>query len=162
MRRTLSLSLLGTAAVALSGCFTYVPVDRSAVAPGEEVRVFVSRTGMAELPEALATERWLRGTLREWSGDGLQLGVPIARPRDGYVADDIRQDVTLPTPHVLEVERREFSRGRTAALVGGAAALAAAGIYAITVNDGSDTDEPDPGPEIVRIPFLTFALGFLR
>ena len=149
--------LLG--AVLLSGCFTYVPVDRASVAPGQDVRVFVSRTGLAQLPEALASDRWVRGSLDAWDSGQLRLQVPIRRSVDGYLGADIREALEIPVGDVLEVERREFSRGRTAAMVAVGAAVATAGILVITREDRAPDDDGGPDPELIRLPLISVPWG---
>ena len=149
--------LLG--ALLLSGCFTYVPVERASVAPGQDVRVFVSRTGLAQLPEALASDRWVRGSLDAWESGLLRLQVPIRRGADGYLGPDIREALEIPIGDVLEVERREFSRGRTAALVAAGAALAAAGIVAVTQDDRAPDDDGGGDPELIRLPLISVPWG---
>ena len=149
--------LLG--ALLLSGCFTYVPVDRASVAPGQDVRVYVSRTGLAQLPEAFATDRWLRGSLDSWDPDLLRLQVPIRRSAGGYLGPDIREALEIPIGDVLEVERREFSRGRTAAIVAVGAAVATAGILVITREDRAPDDDGGGDPELIRLPLISVPWG---
>lgn len=151
--RTLRPALLGAALLLASGCFSYVPVETAAVAPGQEVQVHLTRQGLAELEQLdMAGGATVRGRVVEREGDGVLLRVPITRVQEGFHSVALGQDIPIPSRAIVQIERRELNRGGTALLVGGTAALAAAVIYFIVGEGfGDDTQEPPEPPEI-RIP----------
>ena len=142
MRSTARLFLL--AAPLLSGCFVYVPADPATVPAGNDVRVFVSRVGMAQLPvEVAGNGTYLIGRFDGRIADSLRVRVPVAARQVGFITQDLRQEVRVPTGEVVQFERRELSRGRTALFVAGGVAGGAAIVALIS---GSLTGGGDPGP----------------
>ena len=151
----LFLLVLAFGAPLLSGCFVYVPADPATVPPGDDVRLFVSRVGMAQLPvELVGNGTYLIGRFDGRIADSLRVRVPVAARQVGFMTQDLRQEVRVPTGEVVQFERRELSRGRTALLVagtvGGGAAIAA--LISGSLTGGGD---PGPGEDLARIPLLS-------
>jgi hypothetical protein len=145
--------------VTMTGCFTYVPADVTTVPPGHEVRVYMSRQALAALPEDIQADGlFLRGALTAQEADSLTLGVPVATGQSGVALTEIRQNVRVPMAEVVEVQRREFSGGRTALAVGGSAIGAAFIIALILKAAGAGDGGNDDGPDLARAPLFTIPL----
>jgi hypothetical protein len=77
-----ALAALGL--IGLTGCFVYVPAEVDAIAPGEVVRLVVTRSAAAELADVtLANAPVVRGTLARREQDGLFVRVPARRGATG-------------------------------------------------------------------------------
>ncbi|MSR37131.1 MAG: hypothetical protein EXR95_10920, partial [Gemmatimonadetes bacterium] len=84
-----SLALL--AALLLSGCYQYFPVAPGAIPLEQELRVFLSRRALSELPEGIPTGlNYVGGRLVRATADSLLLQVPVSRTVDGPGARDLR------------------------------------------------------------------------
>src|SRR5688500_10557824 len=101
-----ALAGLASAAV-LSGCFRYVPVELGAVPPDSEVRVHVSRRGLADIPEEIPTgSTYVNGRFVRETADSVLVQVALGRRLDQPGALDLRQNVLLPRSEIEEVELR--------------------------------------------------------
>jgi hypothetical protein len=135
------------AAFLSSGCFTYVPAELETLAPEGEARLELTRTGFAQLPEIPNHPGPdIAGTVVRRDGAQLLFRVPVNIRSNGMVTGTIEQDLTIPAADILRIERREFSRRRTAVVVlGGIGAL-------IGVSQAFGTGGPpvgeDPGKPI--------------
>lgn len=145
MNIIMKFGICAIGALLWSGCFRYVPSDLGAVPPGEEVRLELTRTGFAQLPEIPNRPGpELGGTLVRADASSLTLRVPVAIRRDGLVVGTVEQDVLIPTAEILSLERREFSRRRTG-LVGALGAAALVGVLEGFGTGGPPSgEEPDP------------------
>lgn len=142
----------------LSGCFSYIPAELGTVPPGGEVRVYLTRVAMAQLPEEIPSGRpYLAGSLVSHERDSLMVRVPVASRQDGVHSVAIRQDVRVPTREILDFQRREFSPARTGLLVAGTVGLATAIILTIIEASGSERG-PGELPELSRVPLFSFPL----
>jgi len=139
--RTLAL---GATLLLASGCYTYVPAELSAVAPGEPVRVEMSREAMAQMLRSEESQvahvgPLLRGTLTRRAPDEILVRVPVG--------NRLGQDVRIPAGEVLRVGKRRVSWAGTALTVGAGAGLAAFVVHYIM--DGAvavgrpPVEEPD-------------------
>jgi hypothetical protein len=143
--------------LAASACHRYVPVELSSLQPGAEVRLFMSRQGIAALPEEVpVNELYLRGRLLAQESDSVLLGVPIP-PQPGFTGPDIRQQVKVGSGQIVDVQLREFSAGRTALVVAGGVGAAAALISLIFAAEKS-IDVGDPNDDLSRVPILSVPL----
>jgi hypothetical protein len=109
-----------------SGCFTYVPADPGSVAPGEDLRVHLTRQealpGLANVTGELGQS--VDGRLVRGDPDQLVLRVPVGTQPGAILTRTLGQDITIPATRVVQLERRQLSRARTGlALAGGAAGL---------------------------------------
>ena len=137
--------VLAVAALVLSGCYKYVPVETGATPPGEEVRVFVTRQGAAEFSEVAPLDGPvpdLRGEVVGHEGSDLLLAVEVASPQVGFHTIGLKQTVRIPTGEILSIERRVLNKPLTAAVVGGVAAAGTAMMLMII-----DATGREPGPE---------------
>jgi hypothetical protein len=131
----------------------YVPVPGGAVPPTEDVRVYLSRRGLADLPEdfttgrSYVTARWTKAT-----PDSVMLQVPIVRRVDDPNAPDIRQNLFVARTDVVDVRSRRFSGPRSALAIGGAIGAGVAIVTVVLKAGGNDTLTPGEGPEQLRVP----------
>jgi hypothetical protein len=140
---------------ALSGCHVYVPTELRAVPPGQEVRVYLSRAAVAALPEEVAPSGalYLGGRMESQEADTVVLGVRM--PRDvGVVSQELRQMVKVGTGQIVDIQRREFSKPRTALLVGGAV-IGAALIIGMIFGAEDAQHVGDPDEDLSRIPVIS-------
>ncbi len=142
-------------ALILCGCFSYVPAPIETVPAGQDVRVYMSRRGMAELPEELEPNGpFLTGTLIRREEEHLFIRVPVARVQQGFHSTQIGQEISVPTGEIVQVQRRQFNRAGTGLLVVGTAASATAIVFLITKAFASREGNPPPIEEI-RIPLFS-------
>lgn len=135
------------------GCFRYVPADLGGVDPGREVRLQISRQGMADLPAI--PEDVVRGRIADSAPERLRVLLPVASRMDGAVYRTIGQEVEIPTRYVETFEVREFAPVRTGLLVVGG--LVAVLLAVLGFDDGSADQSPpdtDPPVEGTRIPLI--------
>ncbi|MEX2466463.1 MAG: hypothetical protein WD995_06105 [Gemmatimonadota bacterium] len=140
------------------GCYSYVPTDMAVVPPGEHVQLLVTREGSQEVAAVMDSNELrpsIRGQFVGREAESLLLRIPVSRDLEG-MRPEIGQVVRIPEGEVLTVDRREFSKGKTAALLGG---VAAAGAF-LLVNifdvfsdaDPRDGGDPDLFIGLFRIP----------
>ena len=154
MRGALRRGLVVLAALWLLGCHRYVPVELSSLQPGAEVRLYMSRAAIASLPEEVpVSDLYLRGRLLSQQRDSVMVGVPIPPP-PGSVGPDIRQQVTVGSGQIVDVQLREFSTGRTALAVG-AGVGAAVALISLIFGAESSIDTGDPNEDTSRVPLIT-------
>lgn len=151
--------MLPVAAMALlAGCFGYVPVEPGTVPEGADVRLHLTRQGVADLPEIPGQEgEVVAGTLLRRSDGQVQLRVPIRVRNQGFPTQEFSQEVGVPARDIVVVEERRLSRARTGLLVAGGLAAV---VLAITSFDDGRQDQspqiPPPPEEGIRIPIFSF------
>lgn len=153
------LAALAAAALAASGCFSYVPTALDRAAVGGQYRVLITRQRMEalrDLDEGGLPESGpplLRGTLVGRDAISLSLRVPLTSRQVGFHQQEIDRQVSVPTADVQDIEARVLSRPRTGIALAAATALAAGVIVAI-VHGARDWDRnPDaPSPDAFRAP----------
>jgi hypothetical protein len=131
----------------VSGCFSYVPADMGTVPEGNDVRLYLTRQGVAGLPE-IPTQSGprLTGTLVRKDNDQILLRVPVAVQQDGLMTRTLGQDVRIPASDIVQLERRSFNRARTGFAVAGGA-VAVVGLIAAFVKSQPQNVDPRPGDE---------------
>jgi hypothetical protein len=114
-------ALLTAAAFALTGCYSYIPVQPAMIRPGDELRLHLTREGMFDLPDLPAQSGGeVNGKLVSSAGGSFMLRVPVGVQSYGLLARMLDQQVHIAPSQVIQLERRELSRSRTAlAVVGG-------------------------------------------
>jgi hypothetical protein len=130
------------------------------VPPGDNVRVYVSRAAMVDLEEAL-TESGpvLRGRVARREGDQLFLRVPVGSRQVGFHSQQIDQEVPIPLREITQMERREFNRMGTGALVAGTVGAAAVVVFLIMDAFGEPAVEPQcPECTDMRLPILSIPI----
>jgi len=150
VRRTLGLSLTAFA----TGCYTFAPVTPASVPVGGQVRVGLTAAGAAALAPTLGTGiTGVEGAVVRQAGDTLVVRPTTLEAAGGVDVVWTGSDVAIPAGWTTGVERRRVSTVRTALLVGGGVAAAAA-VIGLARSGGSDkgssgTDQP---PNLSRNP----------
>jgi hypothetical protein len=128
----------------LAACYTYVPVVGETPSPGEQVRVQLSQDQAVRLSERTGhTIRRLEGRVFRAEPDSLTLDVGWGAVYAGTMFEGRRDTLSFHRGDLLEVDRRELSRGRTALVSAGFVALVTTIVLGIT--GGADTGEPGNG-----------------
>ena len=153
----LAVAILATA---LPACFKYLPAEFDAVPPGQSVRVYLTRQGMAAVGDAIDQDAgpFLNGTLQRRDGDRIFVRVPVARRQVGFFAETIGQDIEIRTSDIVQLEHRRLDRVGTGLLVAGTAASAAAVIFLIIDAGGRQDPDDPPIPERRRIPIFSLPI----
>jgi hypothetical protein len=131
-----------------------------AVPPGDAVRVYVSRAAMLDLEEALPdTGPIVSGKVSRREADQLFLRVPVGARQVGFHSAQIDQEVPIPMREITQMERREFNRAGTGALIAGTAGAAAVVIFLIMDAYGEPSFEEEcPDCADMRLPILSIPL----
>lgn len=152
----------GAAAVVaiLAGCFSYVPAELATVPDGQEVRIFLTRAGVARLAELGVIDLLpegdpvVAGVLMRRVDGRLALRIPISAPV-AAVARDIVQEIPIDAADILRIDTQRLARGRTVLAAAGAVGAAAATTVLIIRGSEGEPRLPFPGgPDDVRIPLL--------
>jgi hypothetical protein len=153
VRATASL----VAAAFLSGCYSWIPVELDAAPAGPELRVFMSRRALADVPEGIPmSATYLTGRLSRQTQDSILIQVAVSRLVDAPGAMDLRQNVFLPKNEIVDVQYRLLNRAKTIMALVGSASLAT-GLLTVVISSGGNADDqtPDFGDRI-RIPLVAF------
>ena len=143
----------------LTGCFSYVQAPLETVPAGTDIRVYLTRQGLAELPETLEPNGpFVEGTLVRRDAERLFVRVPLARRQEGFYATTVGQDVSLRTGEIVQLERRKLDHTGTALLAGGTTAAAVAVIVLIMEAFGDAGGPVNPTPEEFRIPLFSLTV----
>ncbi len=112
-------------AIAMGGCYRYVPAEMGAVPPGQGVRLYVTRQALDGLSEIPVQESpILTGTLIRAEPASLLVRLPVAARQQGFSTQVLGQDVFIARDQVIQIERRELNRMTTGlATVGGTALI---------------------------------------
>lgn len=146
-------SLVG--AVALAGCYRYVPAEIGATPPGTDVQLLVTRAGTEEADLAGALrggEPRVRGTVVAREDDVLLVRVPVAQRQDGFIVNRIDQAVRFPIGEIVSLQRRELNPLTTSLAIGGAV-VGVGAAFAVLGNPLKGSTPEPPGPDEL---FLSF------
>lgn len=145
LRRPLA-AVTATLLFALTGCYSYSPVDDGAPEAGSEVRVRLNDEGA----KRVSSQTYLRAN-RVLTGRILQAGTSELRlvisrpPRNQFsTAGMIRDTVTVPAAGIESTETKQVETGKTALLVGGITAGAVA-LGAVALSGGGAGGTPPNG-----------------
>jgi hypothetical protein len=147
----------------LFGCFSYVPVTVETAPVGQDVRVFVTRSGMLELVERTdagsSSERGplLAGTLAGRDNNGLILRVPVFG-RQAFSAAPVDQQLPISYGQIVEMELRQLDKVKTGVFVGGTVAALAGtwfGLLDLKTKPAVGQGDPPPGDEETWIPLFS-------
>jgi hypothetical protein len=141
MRRLTPLLFLS-----LSACYTYAPVQAATVTPGTSVRARISATAAERVAPLIGVNdaRLLTGKFAGTDAAGFLVEVPTTtQVGPAGSLQSLAQRISIPRGDMLEIERRTLYRGRTAAVVGGAAVIGIA--TAINVLRGERGSDRPPG-----------------
>ncbi len=161
MRGTVGLTICtATIVLASSACYRYVPIATAAAAPGEPVRVYVTREGadgLREVYEVDAAVPTLRGTIVGRDAGDLLLAVQVAQRQVGFQAIGLEQNVRIPESEILATERRSLNGLATSAFVGVVAGGVAAILTLILESEGEPA-QPPPEPDLM-VPLISVPVG---
>jgi hypothetical protein len=140
----------------VAGCYTYAPVQSSALSAGTGVRARVSATAAERVAPLLGVSdaRVLTGTLIDNQSGTLIVEVPtIAQAAVGPTGQTLNQRISIAPGDLVEIESRKLDRQRTAVVVGVAAVVAASATIA-ALKGGPGLDRPPGGSSTdAKIPF---------
>ena len=140
----------------VTGCYTYAPVQSSALSAGTGVRARVSATAAERVAPLLGVSdaRVLTGTLIDNQSGTLIVEVPtIAQASVGTGGQSLNQRISIAPGDLIEIESRKLDRQRTAVVVGVAAVVAASATIA-ALKGGPGLDRPPGGSSTdAKIPF---------
>ena len=140
----------------LAGCYTYAPVQTSALSAGTGVRARVSATAAERVAPLLGVSdaRVLTGTLIDNQSGTLIVEVPtIAQASVGTSGQSLNQRISIAPGDLVEIESRKLDRQRTAVVVGVTAVVAASATIA-ALKGGPGLDRPPGGSSTdAKIPF---------
>lgn len=143
----------------VAGCHTFSPVDRSALEPGNAIRITLTAEESVRQVERLGGLRTsVQGTVRDLDGPSLGLTLPadVPPPPGSPASTGLRSYVEIPWPGVAALEVKRISWARTGLL---AAAAAVATVVIMDVADQSANDGSGGGgvdQQRVSIPILSF------
>ena len=99
----------------LAGCYVYRPVGTSVPPTGHQLRLTLTDAGTAILaPQLGPSVEAVGGRLIQDSSDAYVLSVVETRKRNGVEMSWLGEQVSISKSVVATVQRREFSRTRTA------------------------------------------------
>ncbi len=126
----------------LPGCYTFQAINPLDAAPGEEIRLVLAgpRTG-GLAPSFLRGETLVQGNLVGVSDDSVGVSVWIGAAYRGTPFEPVHQTYSFPRVELVQMERRQLSRVRTALTTAGVLA----GIYVLIDRLGY-FENPNPGP----------------
>lgn len=143
MRRTASYSL-AVAALALSGCYRYVPGTAADQAAGTEVRLELTADGSQRLSSVIGADVLsLSGRILEVSEGELALAVGRSLRRSGSEQSWTGERVNVPRDAIARTDRRTLDRKRTT--LASVAALLGAGLIGAILNSVSTKGNPGGG-----------------
>jgi hypothetical protein len=135
---------LAAALVLCSGCFTWVPGDLGTLSPEGDVRLELTRVGFAQLPEIPNVPGPdLSGRVVRQEQNRLWLRVPVAIRSDGMVTGTVAQDLVIPAADIVRVERRVFSRRKTAVVTTAGVGALVGTIFAFGSGGPPSGQEPE-------------------
>ncbi len=122
--RNLWLSLCAVSMLALeSGCYQYVPMGGSRPVTGERYSLELTDGGRVGLAERLGSGVIrVEGTLLQLTDTAYVMSVAGIETISGGSSHWSGEKVSIPPQYISSMQGREFSRGRTAAAIGAAAA----------------------------------------
>ena len=145
--------LLGAA-----GCYSYTPIPSNAAPPGENVRVYVSRSVLDSLVDVLplTDQPVLRGRVIRQDANQLFLRVPVGARQIGFHSEEIDQEVPIPVRDITQLERRDFNRAATGAFIAGGVGATAVVLFVIMEAYGErEIVEECPDCVDMRLPLLS-------
>lgn len=156
------LTLLFTA----SGCYSYTLTQPEAVAPGDGVRVLVTREGAVQLAEVTEV-RWeapvFDGMVVGLEDDEILLQVPVGQRQVGFLSSTLNQTIRVPTSEIVSFQRRSLNALATGFSIAGAVGFGTALVLYIVSEHRSGEGGPEPPPpDDLLLRFNLFSLPFGR
>ena len=144
------IAALWVAGSTAAACYRYVPIAPDAAASRDEVRIRLTEDAAARLSKdlgAYVTE--IDGQFAPQGADSVAITIPIERQYHGMTVGTTSQVLYLGRSEVVEVEKRQFDRARTALVTAGTVVgfgILAAGIVQLTDPNSDSQDHPPPPP----------------
>jgi len=156
IRTTMMLGAVTTVLSTVQACYNYVPLETSAPPVGERVAFEITDRGRVGLSDRFGPGiAEIEGRVVQNQTNDYVIDVFRVSQINGQSAIWSGEEARLNRDFVGSVRGRQFSKVRTAALVGGIAV--GVGILASRALSGSfsgsATPEPPPGPTSILIPF---------
>ena len=151
------LAVMATA----SGCYTWVPVEPTAVPVGTEVRAVLTDSGAEGVrqyfgPDVTAVE----GPLVSWNREGLRIMAETSVRRAGFMPTVMLDTLVVAQHQLLDLQIQEFSRKRTTWFTVGVVGGTVLAILAVKAFTGGSDEDPGEGGGpptddaiVLRIPF---------
>lgn len=137
--------------LALSGCYSYVPVQTSAgVQSGEHIAVDITDRGRAELGDKLGSGvTRIEGTLTRTDSVDIEMSVWRVAQIGGPTAQWSGESVRLKREYTSTMQTRTLNRGKTYLVAGAAVAGAvlltkSIGLLGFASGDGDGGEQPPP------------------
>jgi hypothetical protein len=144
------------------GCYSYTPIETTAVPVGTEVRAHISGAASDRIAPIIGqfNQRVLTGKIDENDSGAVTLEVQTgAALNTGSAVAPLIQRVPFDRGEVVRLEQRKLSTTRTAILIGSISAAAGLAAYA-ALHSGGDSGGDNGGgggpPPINRIPVIRF------
>lgn len=144
--------MTATVVLATAGCYRYTPIEHRAAAPGERVRVVVTREGSRELLQVSDQDRvvpLVEGSVERWDDSDLVLRVSLRRGPERLASRNLQQMIRVPTGEIVSLERRETDGFATGALLAGAVAGSTALVLLIMEAWGRSPEGPGDDPVLL-------------
>jgi hypothetical protein len=140
-----------------AACYSYVPVELSALPQGAAVRARITSEQAERVGPLVGREqRVLEGLVVTAGADSVMLEVPTAsRIGSGGSIQVMHQRVAIARGGITEVELKRLNRGRTTLLViGGSAVVGYFLMDALNIGPGREGPPGDDGGVDMRIPLF--------
>ena len=141
-----------------AACYSYVPVELSALPQGAAVRARITSEQAERVGPLVGREqRVLEGLVVTAAADSVLLEVPTAsRIGSGGSVQVMHQRVAIARGGITEVELKRLNRGRTALLaVGGSIVIGYFLMDALDIGPGREGPRGGNGGTDMRIPLFT-------
>jgi len=145
-------------AALLSGCFTYQTVETPP--PGADVRAVLTTEGAVVQSELFGEPiRSLSGKMVSTDAETVRLDVITGQSRGNFNDIILRDTLSVPRAHIVEMEQRDVAWVRTALIGAGVVGVAIFGIASATNGSGGNGgDGPaPPTSDVIRIPFFSWS-----
>lgn len=154
MRRWAKPIALVASTLLAPACYRYVPAELAGLPDGQDVRMYLTRQGIAAIDELpLESGPLVRGRFVNQDNGDVILRIPVAVRQTGFHTSSIGQDVRIPTSEIIQVERRRFDSVGTGLLIGGSA-IATALVMKLILDSRNDTTGEPPLIEELRVPLF--------
>jgi hypothetical protein len=140
-----------------AACYSYVPVEPSALPQGTAVRARITSEQAERVEPLVGRElRVLEGVVVGAGADSVLLEVPTAaRVGTGGSLQVLHQRVAIARAGITEVELKRLNRGRTTLLVvGGGAVVGYLLLDALNIGPGRESPRRGDGGTDMRIPLF--------
>jgi hypothetical protein len=140
-----------------AACYSYTPIPSETVPPGENVRVFVTRSALIDLEDVIDVSGTnVRGRVIRQENNQLFLRVPVGARQVGFHSESIEQEVPIPVAEITQVERRSFNRTATGAFIAGGLGATAVVLFVIIQAYGEpEFEENCPDCADLRVPLIS-------